>query len=78
MIFDRNENKDVIALLGAGAMGCAIVRRIAAGRKILFGDISEAALERVSDEFDIQSEVGKFTKVTCTFNLNKQPEGGAA
>ena len=51
MIFDRNENKEVIALLGAGAMGCAIVRRIAAGRKVLFGDISEAALERVSDEF---------------------------
>ncbi len=34
--------------------------------------------KRVSDAFDIQSEVGKFTKVTCTFNLNKQPEGGAA
>ena len=27
--------------------------------------------KRVSDAFDIQSEVGKFTKVTCTFNLNK-------
>ena len=51
MIFDRNEGKEVIALLGAGAMGCAIVRRIAAGRKVLFGDISEAALERVSGEF---------------------------
>ena len=25
--------------------------------------------KRVSDKFDIQSEVGKFTKVTCTFNL---------
>ncbi|MBQ9004031.1 MAG: SDR family oxidoreductase [Eggerthellaceae bacterium] len=51
MIFDRNERKEVIALLGAGAMGCAIVRRIAAGRTVLFGDISEAALERMSDEF---------------------------
>jgi len=51
MIFDRNESKKVIALLGAGAMGCAIVRRIAAGRKVLFGDISEVALERVSGEF---------------------------
>ncbi len=51
MIFDRNESKEVIALLGAGAMGCAIVRRVAAGRKVLFGDISEAALERVSGEF---------------------------
>ena len=54
MIFDRNDSKEVIALLGAGSMGCAIVRRIASGRKILFGDISEAALERVSAEF-IQS-----------------------
>ncbi len=51
MIFDRNNNKEVIALLGAGSMGTAIVRRIAAGRKILFGDISEANLERVSKEF---------------------------
>ena len=51
MIFDRNENKEVIALLGAGAMGCAIVRRIAAGRKVLLGDISEQALARVSEEF---------------------------
>ena len=28
MIFDRNDNKDVIALLGAGSMGTAIVKRI--------------------------------------------------
>ena len=32
MIFDRNEHKPVIALLGAGSMGTAIVRRIAAGK----------------------------------------------
>lgn len=40
MIFDRNEQKPVIALLGAGSMGTAIVRRIATGKKILLGDIS--------------------------------------
>ena len=51
MIFDRNEKKEVIALLGAGSMGCAIVRRIAAGRKILLGDINEQNLEKVSHEF---------------------------
>jgi len=51
MIFDRNDNKEVIALLGAGSMGTAIVRRIAAGRKILLGDISEKTLERVSNDF---------------------------
>lgn len=51
MIFDRNEKKDVIALLGAGSMGTAIVKRIATGKKILLGDISEKNLERVSNEF---------------------------
>ena len=51
MIFDRNENKPVIALLGAGSMGTAIVRRIAAGKKILLGDISEKNLEKVSHDF---------------------------
>ncbi len=51
MIFDRNDKKEVIALLGAGSMGTAIVRRIAAGRKIFLGDISEKNLEKVSHEF---------------------------
>ena len=50
MIFDRNEKKEVIALLGAGSMGAAIVRRIAAGKKILLGDISEKNLEKVSHD----------------------------
>ena len=45
MIFDRKEKKKVIAL-GAGSMGTAIVRRIAAGRKIRLGDISEKNLEK--------------------------------
>jgi len=31
-IFEGNGKKEVIALLGAGSMGTAIVRRIAAGR----------------------------------------------
>ena len=62
MILDRNENKEVIALLGAGSMGTAIVRRIAAGRRILLGDISEAALERVAQDFrssgyDVEAQV---------------------
>lgn len=51
MIFDRNEKKQVVALLGAGSMGTAIVRRIGAGRKILLGDISEEKLERVGEDF---------------------------
>ena len=51
MIFDRNDRKEVVALLGAGSMGTAIVRRIGAGKKILLGDISEKALERIGDDF---------------------------
>ena len=51
MIFNRNNEKQVVALLGAGSMGTAIVRRIAAGKKILLGDISEKALERVGEDF---------------------------
>ncbi len=50
MFFDRNGNKEVIALLGAGSMGTAIVKRFASGRKILLGDISEKNLERVSQD----------------------------
>ncbi len=51
MTFDRNEKKQVVALLGAGSMGTAIVRRIGAGKKILLGDISEQALERTGEDF---------------------------
>lgn len=51
MIFDRNTNKPVVALLGAGSMGTAIVRRIASGKKILLGDVSEKNLEKVSHDF---------------------------
>ena len=51
MIFDRNERRALVALLGTGSMGTAIVRRIGAGKKILLGDISEKALERVGEDF---------------------------
>lgn len=50
MNFDLNQNKPVIALLGAGCMGTAIVRRIAAGKIILLGDISEKNLDKVATE----------------------------
>ena len=51
MIFDRSEHRPVIALLGAGSMGTAIVRRLCAGKKILLGDISEKNLERAAHDF---------------------------
>ncbi|WP_205521520.1 hypothetical protein [Ruminococcus flavefaciens] len=41
MVFDRNENRKVAVLLGAGSMGTAILRRVCAGMTLLFGDISE-------------------------------------
>ena len=75
MIFDRNENKDVIALLGAGSMGTAIVRRIAAGKKILLGDISEKNLEQVKHELQYSS----YDVETCIVNaLDKDSVGAFA
>ena len=69
MIFYRNENKEVIALLGAGSMGTAIIRRFAAGRKILLGDISEKNLEKVAHEFTYSG----YDVETCIVDaLNKE------
>ena len=64
MIFDRNESKEVVALLGAGSMGTAIVKRIATGRKILLGDISEKNLKAVHDSFIY----GGYDVETCIVN----------
>ena len=69
MYFDRNKNKEVIALLGAGSMGTAIIRRFAAGRKILLGDISEKNLEKVAHEFTYSG----YDVETCIVDaLNKE------
>ena len=69
MYFDRNENKEVIALLGAGSMGTAIIRRFAAGRKNLLGDISEKNLEKVAHEFTYSG----YDVETCIVDaLNKE------
>ena len=69
MYFDRNENKEVIVLLGAGSMGTAIIRRFAAGRKILLGDISEKNLEKVAHEFTYSG----YDVETCIVDaLNKE------
>ena len=51
MVFDRNENKKVAVLLGAGSMGTAILRRVCAGMTLLFGDISEKRLDEVKREY---------------------------
>ena len=49
MRLDLNEKKSVAVLLGAGSMGTAILRRVAAGKKILLGDISAENLERAAE-----------------------------
>ena len=50
MIFNYNNSKEVVALLGAGSMGTAIVERIASNRTILLGDISQKALDAASEK----------------------------
>lgn len=62
MNFDLNNKKEVIALLGAGSMGTAIVRRIAAGKKILLGDISQKNLEATANalrycSYDVETQI---------------------
>ena len=49
MILDRNENKEVAVLLGAGSMGMAILRRIAAGKKILLGGRRQSSLDKAAE-----------------------------
>lgn len=49
MILDFNEDKPVAVLLGAGAMGLAIIRRVAAGATVLLGDVSEENLDHAAE-----------------------------
>lgn len=57
MNFNLNTNRPVIALLGAGAMGIAIVKRIGAGKTILLGDISEEHLLERAHELASQGYI---------------------
>jgi NAD(P)-dependent dehydrogenase (short-subunit alcohol dehydrogenase family) len=50
MRFNFNENREVVALLGAGSMGMAIAERVAQNRIVLLGDISEKALTAASEK----------------------------
>ena len=50
MILDFNENKPLAVVLGAGAMGLSVIRRVATGAKVLLGDVSEASLDRSVEE----------------------------
>lgn len=50
MIFNYNKDKEVVALLGAGSMGTAIVERVGSNRTILLGDISEQSLKNSAEK----------------------------
>lgn len=63
MDFNRNHNKPVIALLGAGSMGCAIAKRIGANKTILLGDISEKNLEERARELRASGYIVETQKV---------------
>ena len=52
MIFNFNEGREVVALLGAGSMGMSIVERVAQNRIVLLGDISEKALEVAREKLE--------------------------
>ena len=49
MILNRNENKEVAVLLGAGSMGMASLRRVAAGKKILRGGRRQSSLDKAAE-----------------------------
>lgn len=53
---------DVLAVIGVGGMGLAVVRRSGAGRKVLLADFNEALLEDAVDKalgegYDVASQV---------------------
>ena len=50
MEFNLNKNREVVALLGAGSMGTAIIKRISTNRIILLGDINEDNLKARENE----------------------------
>jgi NAD(P)-dependent dehydrogenase (short-subunit alcohol dehydrogenase family) len=52
MRFNFNEQREVVALLGAGSMGMAIAERVAQNRTVLLGDISEKALEAARQKLE--------------------------
>ena len=61
MEFNLNDKREVVALLGAGSMGTAIVKRISTNRIILLGDISEENLDARAKElryngYDVETQ----------------------
>ena len=63
MEFNLNEDREVVASLGAGSMGTAIIKRISTNRIILLGDISEENLEARAKELRYNGYAVKTQKV---------------
>ncbi len=66
MIFNYNDKREVVALLGAGSMGMAIVERIAANRVVLLGDISEKALDASREKLEYSGYAVETMKVDAS------------
>ena len=66
MIFNFNNQREVVALLGAGSMGMAIVERIAANRIVLLGDISEKALASAREKLEYSGYAVETMKVDAS------------
>lgn len=66
MIFNYNSQREVVALLGAGSMGMAIVERIAANRIVLLGDISEKSLAAAREKLEYSGNAVETMKVDAS------------
>ena len=66
MILNYNNKREVVALLGAGSMGMAIVERIAASRIVLLGDISEKALASAREKLEYSGYAVETMKVDAS------------
>jgi NAD(P)-dependent dehydrogenase (short-subunit alcohol dehydrogenase family) len=66
MKFNFNDNREVVALLGAGSMGMAIAERVAQNRIVLLGDISEKALEAAREKLEYSGYAVETMKVDAS------------
>lgn len=66
MIFNYNNQREVVALLGAGSMGMSIVERIAVNRVVLLGDISEKALDVAREKLEYSGYAVETMKVDAS------------
>ena len=66
MRFNFNEQREVVALLGAGSMGMAIAERVAQNRIVLLGDISEKNLAASAEKLQFSGYEVETMKVDAS------------